>query len=200
MAKKGEFDLKKLFAKFTERMKKDKRFELCVYGVLVGLGILIYVATSVPKNVTVEPEAYGKADSIYSEERETEERLKAVLSCIRGAGEVEVMITYDTGAQIVPAMSTDTQTGITQSSGSDTQSITENRTESSRPATVSQGGGNEAIVLTEKQPAVRGVIVIAEGAADIAVRINLQNAVQTVLGVDISCIEVFEMKAIKKGE
>lgn len=110
------------------------------------------------------------------------------------------MITYDTGAQIIPAMSTDTQTGITQSSGTGTESVTENRTESSRPATVSQTGGNEAIVLTEKQPVVRGVIVIAEGAADITVRMNLQNAVRTVLGVDLSCIDVFEMKAIEKGE
>ena len=93
-------------------------------------------------------------------------------------------------------MSTDTQTGITQSA----ESVTENRTESSRPVTVSQGGGNEALVLTEKQPIVRGVIVIAEGAADIAVRINLQNAVRTVLGIELSCIEVFEMKATEKED
>lgn len=181
-------------------MKKDKRFELCVYSALVLLGVLIYAATTVPKGGNVEPAAANVADTVYSSERETEERLKSVLSCIRGAGEVEVMITYDTGAQIVPAMSTDTQTGITQSSGAGSESITENRTESSRPATVSQSGGNEAIVLTEKQPVVRGVIVIAEGAADIAVRMNLQNAVRTVLGVELSCIEVFEMKTIEKGE
>ena len=167
---------------------------------LVLAGILIYAVTSFPKNSAVEPVSLEEPDSVYSSERETEERLKNVLSCIRGAGEVEVMITYDTGAQIIPAMSTDTQTGITRSSGTGTESITENRTESSRPATVSQTGGNEAIVLTEKQPVVRGVIVIAEGAADITVRMNLQNAVRTVLGVDLSCIDVFEMKAIEKGE
>lgn len=200
MAKQGGLALNKLFAKLAERMKKDKRFEFCVYSALVLLGILIYAATTVPKGENAEPAAANVADTVYSSERETEERLKSVLSCIRGAGEVEVMITYDTGAQIVPAMSTDTQTGVTQSSGAGSESITENRTESSRPATVSQSGGNEAIVLTEKQPVVRGVIVIAEGAADIAVRMNLQNAVRTVLGVELSCIEVFEMKTIEKGE
>ena len=67
--------------------------------------------------------------------------------------------------------------------------INENRTESSRPATVQ----DEALVLTEKAPAVRGVIVIAEGAADIGVKLKLQSAVQTVLGVEIDQIEVFEM-------
>lgn len=196
MANKNGADLGKLLAKLTDRMKKDKRFELCVYGALVLAGILIYAATTVPKSKTENTGAAETQSIVCSSERETEERLKSVLSCIRGAGKVEVMITYDTGAQIVPAMSTDTQTGITQSA----ESVTENRTESSRPVTVSQGGGNEALVLTEKQPIVRGVIVIAEGAADIAVRINLQNAVRTVLGIELSCIEVFEMKATEKED
>ncbi len=200
MAKQGGIAWSKLLGKLTERMKKDKRFELCVYGALVLLGVLIYVATTGPQSVDTKPAVQEDADTMYSSERETEERLKNVLSCIRGAGEVEVMITYDTGTQIVPAMSTDTQTCVTQSSSSGSESLTENRTESSRPATISQSGGNEAIVLTEKQPVVRGVIVIAEGAADISVRMNLQNAVRTVLGVDLSCIEVFEMKTIQKGE
>ena len=110
------------------------------------------------------------------------------------------MITYDTGTQIVPAMSTDTQTGVTQSSSSGSESLTENRTESSRPATISQSGGNEAIVLTEKQPVVRGVIVIAEGRGGHKRSDEPANAVRTVLGVDLSCIEVFEMKTIQKGE
>ena len=196
MANKNGADLGKLLAKLTDRMKKDKRFELCVYGALVLAGILIYAATTVPKSKTENTGAAETQSIVCSSERETEERLKSVLSCIRGAGKVEVMITYDTGAQIVPAMSTDTQTGIIQSA----ESVTENRTESSRPVTVSQGGGNEALVLTEKQPIVRGVIVIAEGAADIAVRINLQNAVRTVLGIELSCIEVFEMKATEKED
>ena len=197
--KKSGFRFGELFAKLTERMKQDKHFELCVYGVLVLIGVLVYVGTSAPKEGNGSNNDQVPVQTVWSGERETEERLENILSCIRGAGRVEVMITYDTGTQIVPAMSTDTQTGITENSGGDSRSTIENRTESSRPATVSQNGGNEAIVLTEKQPVVRGVIVIAEGAADIAVRLNLQNAVRTVLGVELSSIEVFEMKAIEKG-
>ena len=49
-------------------------------------------------------------------------------------------------------------------------------------------------MLTEVQPLVRGVIVVAEGAEDIAVKLNLQYAVKTVLGIDDDCIEVFEME------
>ncbi len=82
MAKQGGLALNKLFAKLAERMKKDKRFELCVYSALVLLGVLIYAATTVPKGGNVEPAAANVADTIYSSERETEERLKSVLSCI----------------------------------------------------------------------------------------------------------------------
>ncbi len=45
----------------------------------------------------------------------------------------------------------------------------------------------------ERQPTVRGVIVVAQGAADISVRMKLQSAVQAVLGVEASRVEVLEM-------
>ena len=59
--------------------------------------------------------------------------------------------------------------------------------------TVYQNGENEAVVLMERQPTVRGVIVVAQGAADISVRMKLQSAVQAVLGVEASRVEVLEM-------
>ena len=37
------------------------------------------------------------------------------------------------------------------------------------------------------------MIVVAEGAADIGVKLNLYNAVQTVLQVDANKVDVFEM-------
>ena len=75
MAKQGGLGFGKLLAGLTERMKKDKRFELCVYGALVLAGILIYAVTSFPKNSVVEPVSLEEPDSVYSSERETEERL-----------------------------------------------------------------------------------------------------------------------------
>lgn len=177
------------FKRLTELMKADKRIELLVYALLAVLGILLYTS-SCDKNAGggAAPGA-GGASGGPPAEMAVEERLAETLSCIRGAGKVRVMITYDTGTQIVPVMSTDVQSSSSQSSAEGNTTLNENRTESSRPATLQ----DEALVITEKAPAVRGVIVIAEGAADIAVKLKLQSAVQTVLGVDIDCIEVFEM-------
>ncbi len=168
------------------RMKADKRIEILVYALLAVLGIVLYTASCEKSG---EGQAAVAANVPAPAETAVEERLAQTLSCIRGAGEVRVMITYDTGTQIVPAMNTDVQSSMSESTAEGGATLNESRTESTRPATVQE----EALVLTEKAPAVRGVIVIAEGAADIGVKLKLQSAVQTVLGVDIDCIEVFEM-------
>ena len=55
-------------------------------------------------------------------------------------------------------------------------------------------GGESPIILTERMPKIRGVIVIAEGAADISVRFSLAAAVSTVLGIDENSVEVFAMR------
>ena len=158
--------------RLAARMKGDKRIELAVYVLLAALGILVYTASCGKE--AEEPAQAGMVEA--PAETAVEERLEETLSCIRGAGKVQVMITYDTGAQVVPAMRTEVQSSTQESAGTETATL-----------------NDEALVLTEKAPAVRGVIVIAEGAADIAVKLRLQSAVQTVLGIDPGCIEVFEM-------
>lgn len=183
---------KKLFGSLIERMKTDKRFEIGVYVVLVALIILLYALSSLDSKAEEpadEATAQTAVQTTYETEQELESRLATVLSNIRGAGKVEVMITYETGTEIVPAMSVDSQNSTSTGQSTSTTS----QTESSSPATVSDSGKNEPIVLTEIRPTIRGVIVIAEGAADIGVALDLQRAVQTVLGVAADSIEVFEM-------
>lgn len=175
--------------RLAERMKADKRLELFVYALLAVLGILLYTASCDKGKLAGEGPGDVAVSGQIPAETAVEERLAQTLSAIRGAGKVRVMITYDTGVEIVPAMSTDVQSSTSQSPAEGGAVINENRTESSRPATLR----DEALVLTERAPEVRGVIVIAEGAADIGVKLKLQSAVQTVLGVNIDRIEVFEM-------
>ena len=125
---------------------------------------------------------------------ETERRLESILSTIQGAGRVQVMILYETGTQIVPAMNVDSQSSSSKSSsGSAGETVTDSRSESQKPVTNSQSGG-ETVVLTEMQPEIRGVIISAEGAADISVRISLQRAAETVLGIKAELVEVFVME------
>lgn len=183
-----------VIAKIAERLKADKRLEFAVYAGIALLILALYISTLLPKAPAEQTNSSSAQDGeTLRSEQELEDRLQTVLSSIRGAGRVEVMITYESGPELVTAMSKDTNSNKSQSVDDGKQSSTEQQTESQKPATVSGSGGTEPIVLTEKQPAVRGVIVVAEGAANIAVRMDLQLAVQTVLNVPLSSIEVFEL-------
>jgi stage III sporulation protein AG len=48
-------------------------------------------------------------------------------------------------------------------------------------------------VLKENNPEIKGVIVVAEGADDIEVRLNLLSAVQTILDVSPDKVNVYKM-------
>lgn len=185
-------DLKNKLSVLLSKLKTDKKFAAAFYALVILLLIGAYVAldgigTAADANQDVDTQPALNANS----EADTEARLEATLSCIRGAGKVKVMICYDTGAQIVPVMSTDTKTSISESNSGSSQTISETNTESSSPASV----GGETVVITEKLPEVRGVIIIAEGAADPAVRIKLASAAQTVLGISADKVQVYEMSS-----
>ena len=183
-----------LIVKIAERLKSDKRLEFVVYAGLALLILALYLSTLLPKQPAEKQTGSVQSAGVsLRSEQELENRLETVLSSIRGAGRVEVMITYESGPELVTAMNTDTNSNRSESLDGGKQSSTEQQTESQKPATVSGSGGTEPIVLTEKQPAVRGVIVVAEGAGNIMVRVDLQRAVQTVLDVPIANIEVFEL-------
>ncbi len=55
-----------------------------------------------------------------------------------------------------------------------------------------------AFGATERQATPSGVIVVAEGAGDIAVRLALARAVQTLLGLPASAVEVLQGAPMRK--
>ncbi len=54
--------------------------------------------------------------------------------------------------------------------------------------------GEVKTIITEKDGKIVGVVVVAEGADDIGVRIKLIDATATALGIDKSIINVYKMK------
>ena len=131
---------------------------------------------------------------VTAENGSVEEKLKSILSRIEGAGEVDVMITYESSAEIVPAISVNTQTSTTTDTRDSGTSSTNTENTQSQVVTVSGSSGNAALVLKENSPPVKGVIVVARGAEDIAVRLNLQKAVQTILNVRPDQVDVYKMR------
>ena len=118
-------------------------------------------------------------ENIYEGE---EKRLENIISDIKGAGEVSVMITYYSGAGKELAYETRTNRAERDSD------ITENI---DRQAVVSSG---EPVVLREVCPEVKGVIVTASGAGNAQVRAGISEAVCAALGVAAHKVCIFEKK------
>lgn len=177
-----------------KRLKTDKRFSLLVYGGAIVFALIVYFIggrVAERKNTTVE--AQPATQSAISQKDSLELRLVEVLSKIRGAGRVEVLITYETSNEVVTATLSQTDVNVSESDRNGSQSHSEQRKEVTEVATVSGQNGQEPIILYQKEPKVRGVIVVAEGASDPFVRLDLQRAVQAVTGASLNNIEVFEM-------
>ncbi|KAB3537380.1 stage III sporulation protein AG [Alkaliphilus pronyensis] len=164
--------------------------------VLIISGDFSFKATP-SKNInhnSLEDTLVEEVNSNKTEEDIVEARLKKILEAIRGAGNIEVMVTFEMGSEIIPAFNTTKSTDTTEerdSNGGTRVVISNNTTESI--ATTNHNSGNNPLVIKEIKPQIKGVIVVAEGADDLKVKSQLYEAVKTVLQIPGHRVEIYPM-------
>jgi stage III sporulation protein AG len=124
--------------------------------------------------------------------------LAETLSQVAGAGQVSVRVFLDSGPRYEYARKTADDTRTTQESDrSGTSRITSERREEGEVTVRRGGSGGEdvPVVVMTHLPAVRGVLVVAGGAADPTVRAELSRAVQTALGLPPHRVTVLAKEA-----
>ncbi len=170
-------------AGIMEKIKNIKHIEVIIAICLIVAVIGIYLSgTEKNTKTNTEEKTVSQTNTdVY------EEKLKAVLSEINGAGKVDVMITYNSSSEIITANTTTVSSDKTNSSDRSAES----KNETVSPVLINQSGTTTPLIVKEILPDVKGVIVIAEGADDIKVRLNLVNAVCTALAVDADKVEIF---------
>lgn len=167
--------------------KLDKKKKIILVAFLSVVALIIYFF---PSKKNIEPQASISNNT----ELTKEEQLEKVLSNIKGTGKVSVMITYLTSAEVVCANTVKTETNTvterTENGGiKESEKVIENKS----PVTVDNGDGENALIMVEKEPEIKGVIVVAQGAENISVKMELQKAVETVLQISPSQVEIFAM-------
>ena len=140
-----------------------------------------------------EQDTTSSVETESSDVSDIEEKLMQTLSCIEGAGQVSVMITYESSAEIVPAVAVDTQITTTTDESESGSSTTTSENTQREIVTVGSSNGSSALVLREESPQIKGVLVIAEGADDIRVKLDLLSAVQTILNITPDKVDVYKM-------
>ena len=179
--------------RWKTRIQKNPGLVYAVYAALGISAVLFYLLGSRPGCTKTETKAPAAVSEPAAQRDALERRLSEVLSKIRGAGKVDVLVTYETNGEIVTATVRQTDEDVRDANGTGGSETSRTVREVTEPATVETENGHTPIILYEKEPTVRGVVVVAEGAADFSVREKLQAAVQAATGIPIARIEVFEM-------
>lgn len=147
----------------------------------VGIGVMLVGGSADKKSDAVQTESETSMEELRASE---EERLCKILSNIKGAGEVSVMISYYESAQKDLAYETKESEDIRGESGAREKTL-------DKQAVMADG---EPVVIKQTYPRVRGVVVASSGAGDSRVKEALSQAVQAVTDVPAHRVCVYEME------
>lgn len=175
---------------------------------LLFMGIVLVIVSNFYKDITYKNKnaaeenngfnnqgsvTYKSNDEYFYKEK-LEEELAGILSKIAGVGKVSVMITYESGKELVTQKDksiTDKVTDEKDNAGG-TRIINESSVSEKTVMVNQQGGSSEPLIVKEINPQIRGVIVVAEGAWDSKVKRKISQAVQTVFDIPAYRVTVLE--------
>lgn len=193
-----------------KKLWKEKKKSILKIGMdkwlLILLAGVLLVLSSIPlekgKNVketkssqqTKEEESQSTDSEKY--ETQLEERLEGILSCVEGAGKVEVMITLKSSSTMqVASQGSSSQKEVTEEDAQGGNRITtESQKEEEKIYTTNGEGESVPFVEKEWMPQVEGVVIVAQGGGDSSTVQHLTNAAKAVLGIEVNKITVCKMK------
>lgn len=177
--------------KFPKKLSKEQLVMTALAGVL-----LLVIAIPLPKeSEKKETEEISEVKEAVKTEKSTQQQLKEILQKISGVGKVEVLITYeDEGRMVVEKDDTSSEELIRETDsngGTRTTTVTQNEKE-----TV-YGNGDTPYIVQELSPTVRGVLVVAQGAGNEAVKKQILETIQALFGLEEHKISIMKMEVSK---
>ena len=175
---KPKFNFVKLFS------GKNLKIVILIIIFIVGLILLMKMTKTSSTSLTANNNNSSNYITSLEYSNIIESKLENVLSQIKGAGNVKVMVTLEGSPELVYAMDSNEKVSNSQN-GSTT-------TSSSSPILVDSKGSSSPLILTEKLPKVKGVIVVSTGASDIGIKLDILKSVSTLLDISTDKINVLK--------
>lgn len=173
-------DKEALFSKGKKAWSALGRYKYVLLVMLAGALLLLLPDSN--KTVQSNEPAVTGVEEDFSVEA-LEEKLEKTLSEIDGAGQVQVMLTVQSGMKRVLA-----QDGSLEQDGSSVQRETQT-------VVISAGSGVQETVLVQQiYPQFQGALVVADGGGDPAVRLKLTEAVAALTGLGADKISICKGK------
>lgn len=179
--KNEKVEKKKLFgnSKFFQKLKSIKHIEIIFAIILGAVVLLIYLSTF---NSGSKKTSSLSATSTTEYVSMLEQKLENIVAKINGVGNASVMITLSSGPEYVYATDEETQSNKNEANGTTTSTTIT----TSSPVIIS----NEMVVIKEIMPKVGGVVVVASGAENTKVKLEIIKAIQALVDVPQANIEV----------
>ena len=175
--------MKDSFKNLIEKITCDKKRLFIIVAGIVGV-LLLVVSEFIPESEDdVEITENDDEMSFISYEKDIEERLKNLIESIDGAGNVQVMVTIESGDEKVYA----------------TESKKTENNEEKNYVLVDIEGSDSGLLLKIAQPEIRGVAIVCQGADSPTVRNAVVGAVTSVLGISSNRVNVSKMKNSNGG-
>ena len=150
------------------------------FAVLVfAVGLLLMI---LPDTKATEQKTENQITNITQEDA-MEDKLSHILSSVKGAGQVQVMLSYASGQETVYQMDTDVSKNES------------NQTEKKDTVTVTDSDRNQiGLVQRIDPPVCQGALIVCQGADDAAVKLAIVEAVARITGLSTDKICVLKMK------
>lgn len=197
-------DIIKRLKEFIAGQDRKKLIENTAIVVIIGIIIIIAGSTMFKDDKTGKAEQQQKStlknseplQQVDSSADSIEIRLRSLLSQMQGVGKVDVMVTYSTTRENVPAYDIKKSQSSTEEKDNEggSRSITQEEYDSTLVYEDSTAGGKVPVILKELEAEVKGVLVVAEGADSVAVRERISNAVTVVLDIPVHKVQVVQRK------
>ena len=168
-------DIKKLFKGIPGRLEKYKYVVL-----IVGIGIVLMM---IPGLENKDQESQQNLQITTEQTTSIQEELEQILSQVKGAGKVRILLKEKIGEEKVFHFNEDTTVS---------DSSTSTRIET---VTVTDADRNENGLITKIiAPTYMGAIVLCQGADDPSVKLAVADAVSKITGLGTDRITVLKMK------
>lgn len=173
---------------FNEKCRRKNIENLVIF--LVGVVIVIITGSYIFKDDEDTIKVSNVSDVFDADVFEV--KLEKILSSIKDAGSVEVMVSYQSGVETVPLLDTKDSNTVTEESGNSSNRRTEqNSMETSIIFNQEKGGNKVPYISKTIMPKIEGVIVTCDGGGNEIVRANVIKAVTVVTGITANKVQVF---------
>jgi len=197
--------LNKLWQRFVDFTKgewpaKGTRSTIFLLA-LACLGIVLMFISASPEQERTPPPAPKDSEAVlnpFGAKGDYRERLESDLEDglrqIRGVKAVSVLITLESGSVTQYAKNTETTNrNTTEIDGAGGQREIKETTEQRQLVMSRDGTGEQAVVIEERQPEIRGVLVVARGAENLLIKERITMAVAATLDLPTHRISVLPM-------